>query len=449
MELFLTIALVFALYAKTLRYKYMPDDIVRRDEYLYNVPESLPSHEFIRKVPPIRVRLWLIINHCCNVAFIHVLFGWKAALLFAVHPVAVNMTAWITGNYYAGTTLLVLASYWCIQAFGWFGAIPAIAFYTAALNSTITALGVPFFFLITGNIPGIMLFAPLVMYLRGKRFRTGIKIRKEMRRKNFDRLDIKKLSFMTKVVYEYIGMFILPLRMGLFRTFGEHVTRTEECYNKDCAFNAHFVDALMTCVGLFALGMYFNPLATLWFFCMIAPHSQFKVYGQSNPCNRYLYLPMIGLCVLTAQILPMPLFYMFVGFLIYRTYLYIPAWKDQGALHRYNLDQFPERPLSHSDYGQFLLTNNVNIDKDLNKINEAAYHLQEAKRLTDNNGQYFEVYLNLAFFLSTVGNMEGALENTRKAIKVGRLQGVHGNLEKTLVSQEEYFVNRIKEMGKK
>ena len=98
MELLLIIALVVALYAKSIRYKYMPDDIVRREEYLYNVPESLPSHEFIRKTPPLRVRLWLIANHCCNVAFIYVLFGWKAALIFAVHPVCVNTSAWVTGD---------------------------------------------------------------------------------------------------------------------------------------------------------------------------------------------------------------------------------------------------------------------------------------------------------------------------------------------------------------
>ena len=448
MELLLIIALVVALYARTLRYNYMPDDIVRRDEYLYNVPESLPSHEFIRKVPPLRVRLWLIVNHCCNVAFIYVLFGWKPALVFAVHPVAVNATAWITGNYYAGTTLLVLAAYWCVQTFGWLGAIPAVAFYTAALNSTLTALGVPFFFLVTGTLPGIVLFAPLVMYLRGKRFNAGMKIRKTMRKKNFDKLDYRKLSFMTKVVFEYIGMFILPLRMGLFRIFGENVTRTEKFYKKDCAFNLHFLDSLLACVGLFAVGMYFNPMATLWFFCMIMPHSQFKVYGQSNPCNRYLYLPMIGLSILVSY-LPSPLFYMFVGFLIYRTYLYIPAWKNQESLHRNNLTQFPERALSHSDYAQFVLTNNVNIDKQINRINEAAFYIQEAKRITDADGQLFEVYLNYAFFLSSVGNMKGALESTSKAITVGREQGVHGNLEKTLIDQEAFFKNRVEEMEKK
>ena len=443
MELVFIIALVIALYAKSIRYKYMPDDVVPREQYLYNVPETLPPSDFLRKTPPLRVRLWLITNHCLNVAFVGVLFGWKAALLFAVHPVAVNATCWVTGNYYAGTTLLVLAAYWCISSFGWFGTLPAMAFYIAALNSTLTALGVPFFFLLAAVWPGVPLLIPLAVYLRGKRFTAGLKIRKDMRQKNFDKLDLPKLSFMTKIVYEYIGMFFLPLKMGLFRTFGEQVTRTEEFYKRDCAFNSHFIDALFTCLALFAIGLYLNPMAVLWFFCMIAPHSQFKVYGQSNPCNRYLYLPMIGLCILGSY-LPLPVFYMFAGFLAYRTYLYIPAWKNMEALHKNNLDQFPERAMSNSDYAQYVLTNCVGIDKQINRVNEAAFYMQEAKRISDGNGKLFEVSLNMAYFLSTVGNFKGALANTTEALTLGREQGVHGKLEETLVNQEKHFINRIK-----
>ena len=445
MPLLLIIAIVVALYAKSIRYKYMPDDSVRRDEYLYNVPETLPSHEFTKKIPPLRVRLWLITNHCLNVAFIYVLFGWKAALLFAVHPVAVNATCWVTGNYYAGTTLLVLAGYWCISMFGWFGAIPALAFYTAALNSTLTSLGIPFFYLITMNPIGMTLFLPLIMYLRGDRFVKGLVIRKKMRQKNFDKLNYKKLSFMTKVVYEYIGMFFLPLRMALFRSFGEQVTRDEGYYNKDCAFNAHFMDALMACVALFAVGMWLNPMAILWFFCLIAPHSQFKIYGQSNPCNRYLYMPMIGLCIL-AGYLPLPAFYMFAGFLMYKTYLYIPAWRDQESLHKNNLDEFPERPMSHSDYAQFVLSRVVPENKDqVNRVNEGVFHMQEGHRMCANgHGPMFEIHLNMAFMLSCIGNQEVALEQTRLALSVGRAQGLHGNLEKIIENQVKTFEDALK-----
>lgn len=446
MELFWTIALVIALYAKSVRYHYLPDDVVPRGQYLYNVPESLPPAEFCKRIPPLRVRLWCIANHCLNVAFINVLFGWKAALLFAVQPTAVSAVCWITGNYYAGTAILVLAVYWCIQSFGWLGAIPALAFYTAALNSTLTALGLPFFYLVMGNPIGMTLFIPLAIYLRGDRFSKGLVIRKQMRERNFDKIDFYKFSFMTKIVAEYLIMFWMPLKMGLFRTFGENVTRDEKHYKQECAFNVHFFLSLSACLAVLALGLVTSPMAVIWFFTMIAPHSQFKIYGQSNPCDRYLYIPMIGLCIITAMALPNPLFWMMVGFFAYRSYLYIPAWKNQESLHRNNLDNFPERAMSHSDYAQHVLT--TCCEKNINRINEAGYHIQEARRITDQNGQIFEVYLNMAFYLSCLGNFEGALENTKKALEKGREQGVYGKLEKILEGQIKHFEQMVAEKKK-
>ena len=152
---------------------------------------------------------------------------------------------------------------------------------------------------------------------------------------------------------------------------------------------------------------------------------------------------MIGLSIILAQILPMPLFYMYIGFLCYKTYLYIPAWKNQEALHRNNLDQFPERAMSHSDYAQYVLTNCVNIDKQVNRINEASFYMQEAKRLADNDGKLFEVYLNMAYLLSYLGNIPVALDFTRKALSLGREQGVHGRLEQVLKEQETNFQNIV------
>lgn len=444
MPLWIIIAVVIFLYYRTLEYYWLPDDAVKRGEYLYNVPEILPPVDFIRTKPRKRVRVWCITNHCLNVAFIYVLFGWKAAFLFAVHPVAVNSVAWVTGNYYAGTTLLVLAAYWCIQSFGWLGTLPAIAFYTAALNSTITALGFPIFFLMTLNPIGCVMFAPFVRYFMGDRFRRGIQVRKDMRKKPFDRLELKKLSFMTKTVAEYISMFFLPIKMALFRKFGENVTREKRFYDRDCKFNEHFYWSALKIAVLLGVGIWVNWQATLWFFCMIAPHSQFKVYGQSNACNRYLYLPMIGLCVLMA-LTPSWAYWMFAGFLIYKTHLYIPAWRNQEALHKWNAHEVPNRPMSHGDYGQHLLTTRVQVEgehKDINKLNEGLYHMNTALRMNagENGGdELFEVYLNMAYTMSLVGNIEEAIKLTEKALELGIPQGMSPGLRKRLEEQHVDF----------
>jgi len=443
MELLFIIAVVVLLYYRSLDYFWMPDDAVKRGQYLYDVPEQLPPLDFIKTKPRKIVRVWCIANHCLNVAFIYVLFGWKAAFLFAIHPVAVNEVCWVTGNYYAGTTLLVLAAYWCIQSFGWIGTLPALAFYTAALNSTITALGFPLFYLMTLNPAGCVMFAPFVRYFTGDRFKKGIALRKDMRQKDFDRIELKKVAFMTKVVGEYVSMFFLPLKMALYRKFGENVTRAKIFYDKDCRFNEHFYWSALKISMLILVGFYVNWQATLWFFCMIAPHSQFKVYGQSNPCNRYLYLPMIGLCILGAA-MPSWAYWMFAGFLIYKTHLYIPAWRNQESLHKWTVTEVPNRAVSHSDYAQHVLTARVQVndkDKDINMINLGLYHMNTALRMNEANKPYdiFEVYLNMAYTMSLVGNIPEATSLTDRALELGKEQGISDLLRNRLEEQHLNF----------
>ncbi len=446
MTLFLIIAVVIALYSRSLHYKWMPDDVVKRGDYLYNIPERLPDPDFYKTRPHIRVRLWCIANHCINVALVHYLFGWQAALVFAVHPVAVNEVCWVTGNYYAGTALLALTAYFFIDGFGWLGVLPAIAFYTAALNSTITALGLPLLYLMTLNPIGLTLVLPYAMYFRGKRFRFGIQKRKDMRGREYDKLEFKKLAYITKIVARYIGMFTFPHKMGLFRTFGEYTCREEHFYIRDTEFNKDFWLSLSACAILFVGGLYINPLATLWFFCMIAPHSQFKTYGQSNPCNRYLYLSMIGLAMLAVH-LPMPVYFMFVGFLVYRTFMYIPAWKDQGALHQNNLDQFPGRAQSFADLAQWLMTKHIMVpetdpDKNLNYLNLIGWYMQESLRINSKeDGRYelYEVYINAAMYFILLRQPKMAIRFTEDALKVGERQQMSEMLVKSLNRQKNEF----------
>jgi hypothetical protein len=248
---------------------------------------------------------------------------------------------------------------------------------------------------------------------------------------------------MTKIVGEYISMFFLPFKMALFRKFGEIVTRTKAHYDRDCRVNEHFWWSLLKCAALFIIGIMVDWKATMWFFCLIAPHSQFKVYGQSNACNRYLYLPMVGLCILAAGS-PSWAYTTMLGFLIYKTYLYIPAWRNQEALHRWSTLEVPNRAMSHGDYAQHLLTTRVVVDtpdKDINKINEGLYHMNLAMKINEADKGYelFEVYLNMAYTMSLVGNIPEAIKLTDRALELGKEQGMSELLETRLKDQKFDF----------
>lgn len=187
MALALICALVVLLYARTVNYNYVIDDNVKRDGYMYEVPLEGPQPDYFKKRPPKLYRIFMIGMHCVNVSVIYLLWGWAPALLFAVHPIGVWGTAWVTGNYYATTAYFCLIGYYLLTVFpNVYGALGAMALYAAALNSTVCCISFPFIFLFPfmGTPWGLTLLFPLVTYLNGKRFRTGIKTRLDFTRGN-------------------------------------------------------------------------------------------------------------------------------------------------------------------------------------------------------------------------------------------------------------------------
>ena len=105
MELALILVGVWILYSRTWigenRHSYIIDDNVRRWGYLYEVPMTSPHPSFYSSKPHPWRFFFLILTHSLNVIVIHILFGWQVAALFALSPISVNGTAWITGGYYA------------------------------------------------------------------------------------------------------------------------------------------------------------------------------------------------------------------------------------------------------------------------------------------------------------------------------------------------------------
>ena len=145
MALLLICALVVLLYWRTLTYNYIIDDNVKRNGYMYEVPEKGASVTHFQGKPSKFYRLFMIGMHCVNVSVIYLLWGWAPALLFAVHPIGVWGTAWVTGNYYATTAYFCLIAFYAMSTLpNVYGAVIGMTLFTAALNSTICGLTFPF-----------------------------------------------------------------------------------------------------------------------------------------------------------------------------------------------------------------------------------------------------------------------------------------------------------------
>lgn len=404
MEIVWITALIFILYSRTMSYHFMIDDIVRRWGYLYCVPEVSPPYSFYNSKPSKWRHLFPIITHILNTFVVNLLWGWKVALIFAVHPVAVTGTAWITGGYYTVTTFLTLTAYYFIHTYHLIGALIGSLFFTAALGSTITCIGFPFLFLF-GEHNGLVCFWPLVMYLFGKRFLTGFGIRNAGKK---DQITLRKLAVMPKVVAYYALIALVPYKLAFFRQFGFEYSQSSKMKENVDSFNFEFYLSVVF-LSVFAwAGWLISPFATLWFFITIAPFSQFKMLGQFI-AERYSYLPNVGISILIAMALDKyPYLYTIVATLfLYRSHLYIPAFRHMRDLYNDGIKNYPECVTNFANLAETYLQGGEHL---------RAYQTMEEGLKLDPN--CFLLHCNMAAYWIQVNNLERGLMHTEKALDV-------------------------------
>lgn len=425
MELFLIIALVFLLYIRTLDYKYVIDDNVRRQGYMYDIPLQAPAPEFFNTKPTKVYRLFLIAMHATNVAIVYFIWGFAPALIFAVHPVCVWGTAWVTGNYYATTAFFTLIAFYIMHIFpNVWGAIAAIPFYVSALNSTVCAINFPFVLALTGNpIGGAIMALPLVRYLTGKKFKTGMNTRtgfvsgKKMSDKR--PFNISRLILMTKVVGRYTFTSIYPDRLGLFGGWGNEILDNPDKFKQLHTADRDFWKALALIAGVATVGCFFSWQGTVWFFAIIALHSQFNLMGQFY-AERYLYLAVIGLCVVAGTVLaPYPmLLAIVVTIMVVRTHFFIPVFTNMETIWQSDMDTYPSFGEVYSNMAQYHL-NRKPIPAW--RVNQIAAWLFKALEMEPNS---WKIHMNVACFFAVTQQWGECLKFTNSTIKI--LEGVGG-----------------------
>ena len=410
---------IFVLYWRTQNYHYIIDDIVRRWGYLYDVPEVSPHPSFYSSKPSKWRHLWLSINHALNVWLVYLLWGWVPAVLFAFSPVSVPCTAWITGGYYSLTTLFTLTSYFFLTTYpGLVGAILGSIFFTAALGSTITCLGFPFIFFIF-NPWGLVLFWPVMMYLKGRRFTKGYNIRNMGKQDHFG---IHKIPVMIKTVAYYIYKTVFPYRMAFFQHFGEDYVRDEKCKKEMSALDKWFWISVSSIILFIVVGWQFSPLGVIWFLFLIGPFSQFKVLGQFV-AERYMYLPSIGWYLILGNALaPHPvLLWIVVGLYILRSHFYIPAYEKIESLYEDGIRNDPECSRSKEELNKYTcLANFANLGEryiHTGRLLDGRNVLQKGIDLDPEN---FLCYTNMAAFWVQVRDINKGLYYTEKSIELGK-----------------------------
>lgn len=432
-ELVLALGLIIALYWKTVNYNNLIDDAVPMKDTLYVVPTSSPSPAFFKAKPPLKNRLWAIGVHMLNTTVVYFILGGHAALLFAVFPICANNVAWITGSYYSTATFLTLVSYYLLTHAPWFVSVPlSMAFFAAALNATIVTISFPFLFLFANPI-GLCTLFPLAIFLKGKRFTAGIKIREGFSKPPHfvpDTFTLGRLVVCIKVVAYYLYLTLVPIKLVFFHAFGNRFLWDEKQRKNLMAVNVMFF-ASLALIGLLLLAGFLTGKLfwALWFLVLISAFSQYKILGQFF-AERYMYPAIIGVVAILAT-LPEPVFWCLVGLYTMRTFMFIPSFRCNGTLYETGTMYEPAEPANFCNLSDWHLL----VEPDLSL---AGYYAQKSIEIDPTD---FKPHVNMSSLFMCLKNHPFALAEAKTA-----LAKAEGKTSEAFISIICAQIHRIQEM---
>lgn len=171
------------------------------------------------------------------------------------------------------------------------------------------------------------------------------------------KFNIAKIIVAIKTLGYYTKLCVFPKRMGLYHTFEYHYSTSTE--KEDKWFWGGFVVLVCFITG-FWFGNYAVRFAILWYFAYIFIFLNWITIHQFVS-ERYVYIPVIGICLLMALALQYsPIIFAFVvGLYLMRTWVHLPTYQDEVLYYQSNIWNFPDSEVAFSNLGVVYLRLNL------------------------------------------------------------------------------------------
>lgn len=350
-HIYFIIALNLIVYFKTLRYKYVSDDIATATQprviknYWHGLWMQFRGFKYFNARQAHLISMAL---HIINCILIYILFGrnnisFLTAILFSVNPINNQVAVWLSGSNYSVSTILTLLMF----------ILPYLAplfyfttncFIIAPILAPLVFIKTPYWWLIF-MIP---FYAFMVYKLKVKKF---FKIRfQQQSNLELSSLHIRKLIPFIKSYGYYFRLCIWPYKFGLYHQFLYYFGVNERGNKEAYTLNGNFWVGLI--LFSFAIVSFFiidSPwvFGLVWFTVNIAMWCNYITASQAVS-ERYIYLPGIGLMFsLSYLLLSIPYIaiksVLITTLLVYyltRLYYYIPAYSHEFWFNEYNLMEF-------------------------------------------------------------------------------------------------------------
>lgn len=285
-----------------------------------------------------------------------------ATLLWIVHPVGIQAVGWISGiGYVLATFFMVMGLNYAITFSAtplmqtpWAGAILAgygvlqfLAFRSQFTSIAVVAilcyLHLWPFAVVAALVAAVGLYRTFaeVVSVRAKTFRQ-----QQMGASTY--LHPKKLVVVGKTIYYYTKLMLFPKRLGLYHTYGYHYPMPWIEW-EDRYFWAGAGIAMAALAG----AVWCPPpvsFAVLW----IASFTVFVlnwITVHQFVAERYLWLPVVGVCLLVATYAPPWLFWLLAGLALMRTWAHLPTYFNELMFYQSNVWNHPNSEVALGNLG--------------------------------------------------------------------------------------------------
>lgn len=269
--------------------------------------------------------------------------AWPSAIGYILSLICIcsslNISHWIYANHDLTHIIIGLAGIAFFQVWGLYAqAIPMFTWVILVVLGQYETAAVAFVF---SGLAAIRNLREYVVH-RKEEF-------KKQKMESSTSFNVRKPIVALKTLAYYLYLSVFPNRLGLYHKFGFHYDKRIELWDWRAICGLFFV-------GVSSYLFFTSPieikLGLVWFVVFLTLFLNW-ITAQQWVTERYLYIPVIGLCLITAYVLQShPAIYWFIfGMMMCRTLVHMPTYENELKFYLSNTWNFDKSEVAFGNLG--------------------------------------------------------------------------------------------------
>lgn len=340
-------------------------------------------------------------------------------LLFTVHPTCTQAIAWPSAIGYILSLICITAS---LNISHWtYGHtdLPSVILGLAGLAFFqiwgLYAQAIPMFTWVILAVLGQWEMAGVALVFSGLAASVNLREYVVHRKSEFSKqnmgdstsFNIRKPIVALKTLAYYLYLSVFPNRLGLYHKWGFHFDKKMELWDWRALCGLVFI--IGSCL-VFVNAPLEIKLGLVWFVSFLFLFLNW-ITAQQWVTERYLYIPVIGLCLIASYFLQhsLPLYFLILGLLMCRSMMHMPTYENELKFYLSNTWNFPSSEVAFGNLGvtyasaglsgaandMWLISSNLNPDYDVPQYNLFSRTKSQGLMLIQ-NGSYEQGIQTLA-----------------------------------------------------